>query len=97
MRLAKFAIAGAMMLALVACHEPGHDWCDWDDDGDTDGADYLIIQQQLGGTLAITAADVVPEPPALTLAAVGLAALCRTTSGRRIRSGRRSTPGGLTG
>ena len=43
MDLTKFAIAGALMLALVACHEPGHEWCDWDDDGETDGACVALV------------------------------------------------------
>jgi hypothetical protein len=43
MKLAKFAVAGALLLALVACHEPGHEWCDWDDDGETDGGCVALV------------------------------------------------------
>jgi hypothetical protein len=43
MKLAKFAVAGFLMLALVACHEPGHEWCDWDDDGETDGGCVALV------------------------------------------------------
>jgi hypothetical protein len=43
MKLAKFALAGTFLLALVACHEPGHEWCDWNDDGDTDGSCVALV------------------------------------------------------
>jgi T5SS/PEP-CTERM-associated repeat protein len=55
-------------------------------DGDVDGADFLAWQRQVGlGGSTQAAADSVPEPAALWLAAVGLAsaAAVRRTCGRR--------------
>jgi hypothetical protein len=43
MNFAKFAVAGALMLTVVACHEAGHEWCDWDDDGETDGGCVALV------------------------------------------------------
>jgi hypothetical protein len=56
-------------LATGATHTQGNA----DFDGDVDGHDFLTWQQQRGsGPLAASNADVVPEPGALLLAALGL-------------------------
>ena len=56
-------------LASGATHTQGNA----DFDGDVDGGDFLIWQQQRGsGPLAVLNAESVPEPRALLLAAVGL-------------------------
>jgi hypothetical protein len=54
-----------------------------DADGDVDGTDFLIWQQQLGSGAATVAAGAVPEPAALGLA--GLAVAATLAAGRRRR------------
>jgi hypothetical protein len=50
-----------------------------DGDMDTDGADFLLLQRQLGThSLAVVASAAVPEPTSVILAACGLALLHRT-------------------
>ena len=57
---------------------------DADNDNDSDGADFLIWQRNLGQTAAAPAAGAVPEPAALGLCVVSLAALAaRKRSERR--------------
>lgn len=41
--LTKLTLAGALALTLAACHAPGHEFCDWNDDGDTDGGCVLLV------------------------------------------------------
>jgi len=52
-----------------------NDDSDADDDGDTDGADFLFWQRNFGMTSATPTS--VPEPSALMLSVLGIAALCR--------------------
>ncbi|MEX1180934.1 MAG: hypothetical protein WEB63_09020 [Cucumibacter sp.] len=61
MNLVKFALAGAFMLALVACHEPGHEWCDTDDDGDRDGICVGLVVGA-GAALKLIAFSAMSEP-----------------------------------
>jgi hypothetical protein len=55
---------------------------DADEDGDTDGADFLVWQQEYTGALPLAAAAAVPEPAGVAL--VGCAALvyCAGCRGR---------------
>jgi hypothetical protein len=48
---------------------------DADGDNDSDGADFLMWQQQVGSAPAVIAAGAVPEPGALPSAAIGVGAL----------------------
>jgi hypothetical protein len=57
---------------------------DADKDDDADGADFLARQRGLGESLSVaTSAATVPEPSALTLAAMVSAYVRRTLRGRR--------------
>jgi GH25 family lysozyme M1 (1,4-beta-N-acetylmuramidase) len=51
---------------------PGNPGGDADDDGDTDGADFLLWQRNLTSATATAAATPVPEPAALALSALAL-------------------------
>ena len=48
---------------------------DADDDGDSDGADFLAWQQQFGSPASIAAERAVPEPAAAWLALIAASAI----------------------
>jgi hypothetical protein len=50
---------------------------DADNDGDSEGADFLAWQREFGMTSAVPTNVPVPEPAALMLAAIGLPLLVR--------------------
>jgi len=58
---------------------------DADDDGDSDGADFLIWQRQLGTLPSTVAAAAVPEPGAIGLLGIGIAAISAVSGWRRRR------------
>ncbi|MBA3480891.1 MAG: hypothetical protein H0T51_03655 [Pirellulales bacterium] len=49
---------------------------DADNDGDSDGADFLAWQQQLGSVPAVPAAAAIPEPTAYCLFTICWSAIC---------------------
>jgi hypothetical protein len=59
---------------------------DADNDGDSDGADFLAWQRQLGSVPAAPAMAVVPEPATFLLFMVASAGFCRP----RAKSGNNS-------
>lgn len=61
MNLTKISLAGALALTLVACHKDGHEFCDWNDDGDTDVGCVLVIKG-VGATLGVVALHATSEP-----------------------------------
>lgn len=69
--------------ALVLYARQWLDAASADDDGDSDGADFLAWQQQLGCGPAVPVAGTVPEPATFSLLLAGLAAIAR----RRKRRG----------
>lgn len=54
MNLTKFSLVGALALTLVACHKDNHEFCDWDNDGETDVGCVLVLKG-VGMTLGAVA------------------------------------------
>lgn len=60
-KLTKLAVAGVLALSLAACHNDSHEFCDWDDDGETDVGCILLIKA-VGVTAATVAMRSSEEP-----------------------------------
>lgn len=82
---ADFNVTGGVDAADLAVWKSGPT-ADADRDGDTDGSDFLIWQQQFGyqGALATAAATPVPEPTTLALGVGVVACLARQRPRRQI-------------